>query len=101
MTLAGTHAPTRRSPVLSRNLVAGHCGGGRRGLVRVGPRSNKGARRTAVGTLDLIDREKAEWRQEQDLDIEEERPVIDIPDIEFELSLPIDGIPAIDLRPPR
>ena len=35
----------------------------------------------------------------ENLDIEPERPVVDVPDIVFEFFLPADGIATIDLRP--
>src|SRR4029079_2687763 len=101
MRLAPTHAPTRRSPILSRDLIARRWTGGSRSLVRLRPRRNECTRRAAVGALILMDGKKSERRQKQDLEIKEERTVVDIPDVEFELSLPVDRVPAVDLRPAR
>src|SRR5262249_33977982 len=54
----------------------------------------------AVWTLVLIDRKQSERRQKEDLQIENKRVIVDIPDIEFEFPIPVDRVPAVDLRPP-
>ena len=49
--------------------------------------------------VDAISARRFEDGKEKDLEVEEKRAVVDVPDIETELLLPRKGVAAVYLRP--
>ena len=49
--------------------------------------------------VDAVPARRFEDGEEKDLEVEEKRAVVDVPDVEAEFLLPRKGVAAVDLRP--